>query len=82
MLTDDFGLRPALDALRAGVPGHHVTAGVKHEDRVVDDARHQKPEALLAAAKLFLDRTSRADVLDFEEEIERCPGCVAHRREG
>src|SRR5688500_8399617 len=32
----------ALEPLRAGVPGDHVTLGVESEDRVVADALHQK----------------------------------------
>ena len=37
MLADDFLGLVSLDALGAGIPVRHMTFGIEHEDRVIDD---------------------------------------------
>ena len=44
--------RIALDPLRSGIPVDHVSGGIEHENGVVGDAFHQKPEAAFAFLKL------------------------------
>ena len=51
MLSDDFQSRVSLQTLGALVPGIDVALGRQHEDRVVEDAVDEEPEALLAFAQ-------------------------------
>ena len=48
VVAQDLVLPVTLDAFRARVPADDASFGVEHEDRVVDDAFHQRPEMLLA----------------------------------
>src|SRR5262245_4343046 len=44
VLADDFFFFISLDLFRAGVPADDVTAGVKHENRIVLNAADHQPK--------------------------------------
>ena len=46
MLPDDLFCAIAFNALRPGIPRADVAFAVENEDRVVDDALDEQPEAL------------------------------------
>ncbi len=48
VLAEDLVLAIALETLRAGVPAHHLAAGIEHVDRIIGDALNEHLEPVYA----------------------------------
>ena len=79
MLADDLVALVALDALGARVPARHHAVGVEHEDRIVDHALDQQPEALFALAQRLLVKFAVGEVARDLGEAEQPALFVAQR---
>src|SRR5262249_7963113 len=69
-----------VDPLRSGVPADDLSVRIEHENRIVDDAFHHEPEALLAALQLLFRYLPPRQVPRDHGEAALGPGFDVPRR--